>query len=162
MVKHLWPNFLTNAGEYRNSEQYWNELWTTDVDPDGLHPEWKPWLNLSYVNGAPFGDGNPIFNRLSVADRKAVRVIQTQPSGPGIVLDFWLEEIITPDDTVPSVVELVITCELSAEAAHYAGQLIRSWVTTGEITLRSEFAETAYRDSSAEEWELTSPYHLVA
>src|SRR5437867_9865303 len=74
MAKPLFGNFLTDANEYRQAEDFWENLWRKQVDPHALHTDWKVWINTQFADGTAFMDGNPIFSRVSVVDGRAVRV----------------------------------------------------------------------------------------
>jgi hypothetical protein len=159
MVKHLWPNFLTDAGAYDAALQFWDQLWHEKIDPWGVRAHWAPWINTHFANGTPFRDGNPIFGRLSLRDRRAVRVIQSEPTSANPIIDFWLQLFPADAGTAAGVTELVVVCELSEESAQLAAGLIASWVNRG--TLKSEAAEIAYANAGVEEWESAPEYQLV-
>jgi len=79
-------------------------------------------------------DGNPIFTAVSDVQRKAIRVIQYEPGGDTLELDFWLDTFGGGPTDPRAIRELVIACALSVESAQRARELIASWVC-GEIEL---------------------------
>jgi hypothetical protein len=159
MAKHLWPNFLHEPKEYFAVESHWENLWKTQIDPHGSHRDWTRWVNTNFADGTPFMDGNPVFSRISLRDRRSVRVIQNEPNAQSLALSFWLERGSRANSTVG---ELVISCELSNETSQYAAALMLAWVNRGEIILCSEFAKTESSNSGEEELEPASNYQLVA
>ena len=127
MVQHLHRNFLTDAGEYARSEKYWQDLWEKLLREVSVSQEWRsPWL------GAPLRDGNPIFSAVSDDLRRGVHVIQHAPTSENFELVWWPDKF--GEEGIDNVAyQLVISCALSAEAADHARNLMRAWVTCGNI-----------------------------
>ena len=124
MVKHLFPDFLTDEAVYRDVERYWIELWEK-IDPN-VRDRWaQPWFQPLPPS---ISEGNPIFSAVSPCMRRGIRVIQSAPAEKG------LEFVAYPDTFGGSVYEpntiheLVISCALSDVAARVALSLMRPWV----------------------------------
>jgi hypothetical protein len=162
MVTHLYSDFLDDPAEYEAAERFWMHLWHTQIDPHGLHREWVSWINTRFGDGTPVMDGNPIFSRISSANGRAIRVVQNEVTSDDLKIDFWLNQVMPEPAQSIGPIELVISCELSIEAAQYAAELMFSWVHRGELRLESEFARIGYADEGVEECELASGYPLVA
>ena len=71
-------------------------------------------------------DGNPIFSAVSPTLRRAVRIIQHEPSSDELELEYWLHTF-QGDEAIS---ELVISCALSEQAEREAGELIRAWIAS--------------------------------
>ena len=132
-MQYLFPNFLANESEYAQAEAYWAQIWASIPRVDSINDGWRDgW----FTSQAP-KDGNPIFTAISDAQKKAIRVIQYEPTVDTIELDFWIDtyggSLIEP----VSVRELVIACALSSEAAQRALKLMSSWMI-GEIEFSNE------------------------
>ena len=161
MAAHMFPNFLRDTAQYRAAEEFWEELWNSQIERGGLSADWVKWLNTEYSDGTSFGDGNPIFTRISLRDGRAVRVILTEPRSNIVALDYWIEETSSGGSPDLCIRELVISCELSAGAAQIATELIWAWVRNGEITLRSELTESVYSGTDEDQFQ-SSECLLVA
>jgi hypothetical protein len=124
VIKHLYPHFLTDVQEYALVERFWVDLWLR-IDPNTRQGWQQPWFQPLPPR---ISEGNPIFTAVSRERRRAVRVIQFEPT------ENNLEFVAYPDTfggqfSDPSVIhELVISCALSDMAAMYAQSLMRSWV----------------------------------
>jgi hypothetical protein len=126
MVQHIDKDFLTDDKQYRDAEQYWEELWRRLVAQAGVADQWQhPWL------GAPLCDGNPIFSAVSAELRRGVHVIQHAPTSEDVELVWWLDRF--GEEEIEMVEQLVISCALSREAAEQAHELMWSWVTRGKV-----------------------------
>jgi hypothetical protein len=126
MVQHLYPNFLTDAHEYKLAQKFWNDLWKDLTKEVGVAKDWKsPWL------AAPLPDGDPIFSAISQAQRRGVHVIQHAPTSDEVEIVSWQDRF-GDDDEDEAIDQLVISCALSQESAARARALIRAWVR-GEV-----------------------------
>ncbi len=122
MVQHLYPNFLTDAREYKLSEKFWKELWDDLMKEASVVKEWKsPWL------GAPLPDGDPIFSAVSQAQRRGVHIIQHAATSAEVEIVSWQDQF--GEEGVDDIIDqLVISCALSKESVAQARALIQSWV----------------------------------
>jgi hypothetical protein len=127
MVQHISRDFLTDPKQYRQAEQYWEDLWKRLLSRAGVAEKWQhPWL------GAPLRDGNPMFSAVSAELHRGVHVIQHAPTSEDVELVWWLDQF--GEEGIDEVVDqLVISCALSSEAAERASELIWSWVTQGKV-----------------------------
>ena len=82
-----------------------------------------------FANGTPMRDGNPIFSAVSPTLRRAVRIIQHEPSSDELELEHWLDTF-QGDEPIS---ELVISCALSEQVQEKAAGLIRSWIAAGRV-----------------------------
>ena len=128
---HLFPRFLTDESEYAKAEAFWTALWERIAPDERRQRGWS----AEWFRPQPPKDGNPIFTAVSELRRKAIRVIQYEPTSDGLEIDFWLDtfggDLTDPD----AIVELVISCALSVETAQKAYKFITSWVIGEEIKL---------------------------
>jgi hypothetical protein len=131
MVRHLYRDFLRDAHQYTEAEEVWRRQWQRAEHLTGQKGEWRyPWLRTTSANGAPFRDGDPMFSAISADRGLAVRVIQHEPEGDDIELDFWVDEF---GDEWEKVRVLVISCALSEEVVPYALDLFYSWMMEGSV-----------------------------
>jgi hypothetical protein len=125
------PNFLSDPTEYALSKRYWQELFRSITHEAGVSDSWRdPWLNMTFVDGTSFADGNPIFSALSPNRKLGVRIIQLDPANPGED-PSWSSWIGVFGDGDEAIRELVISCVLSDESAMQASNHLRLWVTDG-------------------------------
>ncbi len=139
MANNLFPNFLVDAGQYEESERFWEDLWGR-IDPrDRERFGWTfPWLGT----GSPqIKDGNPIFSAVSPTLRRGVRVIQEEPIGSELDVQAWLDAFGGDADDPDRVDELVISCVLSDESSRIALELMSRWVRCLSISFESDDAE---------------------
>ncbi|HET6883647.1 MAG TPA: hypothetical protein VFI31_26070 [Pirellulales bacterium] len=110
--------------EYTAAEQLWARVWAQVAEDDRLRGGWRaPWFKPQ-----PPNDGNPIFSAISESQRKAIRVIQYEPTSEDEEFDYWFDTFGGEATDADSIRELVIACALSVESAEAAGKLISSWV----------------------------------
>jgi hypothetical protein len=132
VVNNLFPHFLEDPEQYRLSERHWQDLWGRTDPFDRETYRWThPWLGT----GSPdLKDGNPIFSAYSPVLGRGVRVVQTEPVGPGLDIQAWLDtfggDITDPD----RILELVISCTVSHAASEIALSLMSSWVRGESIS----------------------------
>ena len=131
MVKHLFPEFLSDELVYRKVERFWIDLWE-NIDRD-IREGWnQPWFQPLPPS---ISEGNPIFSAVSPRMRRGIRIIQSAPAENG------LEFVAYPDTFGGSVFdpntihELVISCALSDVSASVALSLIIPWVEGKVICL---------------------------
>jgi hypothetical protein len=150
MITHLYSHFLTSPQEYVEVEEYWISLWE-QVDPD-TRLGWKqPWFEPLPPS---ISEGNPIFTAVSQSTRRAIRVIQFEPTEPTLELVAYLDTFGGTFTDPKAIHELVISCALSDIAALQALSLMQSWVggrglsaefsVAGLILSRSFMAEKLY------------------
>ncbi|ELS01710.1 hypothetical protein Xen7305DRAFT_00014150 [Xenococcus sp. PCC 7305] len=128
MVEHLYGNFLSNLEEYEKSEIFWRDLCDSLINNLLTEQTWTIWLNTYYVDGTPFLDGSPIYSLISSNRKKGIAIYQDQPTTNNIKISAYMEVFGAITVNNDSVEELVITCELSKEAALIAQQLIQEWI----------------------------------
>jgi len=113
--------------EHTPIRAYWRDLWDEMARFAGQQHEWHyPWLRTAYADGTPFRDGDPLFSAWSPSRRLGVRVIQTEPQGDEVELNYWHD--VVGDRWTGEVQTLVISCALSKQAADAARGLILSWM----------------------------------
>jgi hypothetical protein len=125
-MKHLlYPRFRLDSVEYAEARRFWEELCQRAVKPSDSTDAWSPWLTDTYLNGARFNDGNPIFSLMSKRQNKGLSIIQIEPRKEQ---ESILPEIRTfgagTDEEIPF---LEIECVLSSKTAKVAERLIRKW-----------------------------------
>lgn len=128
MVRHLHKRFLSNAKEYRESENFWCNLCEKSIESNTNNSKWKVWFNTYYADGTPFLDGSPIYSLISSNKKKGVAIYQEEPTIDNIKITAWMDKFGAVDKNDDFVEELVITCELSEESAKIAEELITEWV----------------------------------
>jgi hypothetical protein len=116
-------NFLENETAYDEAVRFWRALLGRLLEKHGQREAWAPWLHLTYADGTPARDGNPIYDLLNRQRRRALRIIQYDPSEGQQELTAWLTR--TYEDEFD---ELVIGCVLTAEAARGAEEFLDHWI----------------------------------
>ncbi len=126
MVVHMHADFLTNERSYSDAERYWIDLWG-QIDP--ITRRLKGWRQPWFQPLPPsISEGNPIFSAVSPMLKRAIRIIQFEPT------EKELEFVAYPDTfggTIfdpKAIHELVISCALSDEAAKLSLSLMLQWV----------------------------------
>src|SRR5262245_35606075 len=131
MVKHLFPTFLQDEAQYRQTEAYWHGLWDDVLSGTGKDGEWEtPWLNTVCLNGTVLRDGDPIFSTWDPRRKLAVRIVQYAPQSDDVDLTCSIARF---DEEVQDLRVLEIFCALSEEAAQQAEELLGRFVRTGQI-----------------------------
>jgi hypothetical protein len=129
----LFAKFLTDESEYAQAETYWATIW--DATPE-FYRQSGGWRS-GWFNAQPPKDGNPIFTAISEKDRKAIRVIQYEPTTDAPEIEFWMDTYGGTHVDPVAIRELVIACALSPESSQRALQLMSSWII-GDIELSTE------------------------
>lgn len=128
MVKHLFKNFLSNIDDYKAAENFWRSLCESIlIKHQGQKHGWEIWLNVHFVDGTPFLDGNPIYSLISPDSKKGICINQDEPTTEKISIAAWMDKF-GPIDGENFIEELVIVCELSEESVQLASELIEAWV----------------------------------
>src|SRR5204863_9473442 len=131
---HLFPRFLQDQEQYARAELYWRRQWDQLVRYTRQEREWvTPWLQTCYADGTPMRDGDPIFSARSLSRRLAVRVVQNEPLGGGMELEYWTDTV--GDQWTEEFRTLIISCALSHRAASFANDLILDWLRRGEVSV---------------------------
>jgi len=124
MVTHKYKNFLTDEKVYKQNVDFWKSMVYTLLSVEKI--TFMDYLTTTRPDGTPYADGNPIYHfRLHDSDR-AVRIIQEEPECNHIEFSAWINTALLSDDT--EIEELVISLELSNEAALLSLELINAWV----------------------------------
>jgi hypothetical protein len=133
MAEYLYSNFLSNATEYEQAERLWQTSWEDLLRRAPAQPLWKsPWLTMTFANGEPFRDGNPIFSAVCPTRRLGIRVIQLEPSADAPAeFDFWTD--VFAEGEPEAIKELVISCTLTPQTLLLALDLMNQWVSQGEV-----------------------------
>jgi hypothetical protein len=133
MVKHLFPNFLNDPDQYRLSSEHWENLWQETDRHNRAVFGWRfPWVGT----GSPtIRDGNPIFSADSPTLRRGIRIIQHEPTEPGLEIQAWLDSYGGRSSDPESIEELVIACALSDAASCAALSLMDVWIGGGPIAI---------------------------
>lgn len=137
MLDYLFPHFLSDPREYGQAESLWQQRWQDLLSRVGQEGQWQtPWVNTHSANGTPCRDGNPIFSAVSPSRRLAVRIIQLEPTDDAKEFHVWKD---TFAEAAPEAAEeLVISCVLTDQTLREAEELMRQWITVGEISLPTE------------------------
>ncbi len=125
----IYPRFLHDKSEYGLAELYWENLWKGIAPLEQLRDEWRP----RWFAPRPIRDGNPIFTAISTRQAKAVRIIQYDPEMKDIEFDWWLDTYGEVPLDPSAIRELVIACILTPETSTKAADLMKQWVSFGEI-----------------------------
>lgn len=130
-MSHLCSRFLADEAEYARAEAFWAKLWD-EIPSNARHNgQWRPgWFETRSIK-----DGNPIFTAISERERKAIRVIQYEPTCHEAEIDFWLDTFGGDATESQAIRELVIACALSTETAETARKLMASWISGSEADL---------------------------
>jgi hypothetical protein len=156
IVTLLYPNFLSDHGEYRQAEALWSEEWAKLLQVTQDEARWEtPWVASTFANGTPRRDGSPIFSAVCPSRKLGIRVIQNEPSDDQGELHFWTN--IWADGEPEAIKELVISCVLSTETLHASLDIMASWIALEEVHLSSTSTYRGYRDEplpTSFDWEL--------
>jgi hypothetical protein len=132
MVTTLFPSFLQDVRAYEEAEEFWKDRWNQLIQGALGAPAWKtPWLNTTLANGSTCRDGNPIFSAACADRRLGVKIVQLDPSENPAELAFWTDTF--GAGTQDEIKVLVIACVLCQRTVEQAVELMRDWVTYGEI-----------------------------
>ena len=131
MLTYLHIDFLKNDRAYALAERYWIDLWhRIDRTSREAHGWRHPWF-------APLprelSEGNPIFSAASPMLRRGIRVIQSEPTEPGLEIVAYPDTFGGSIDDPSRIHELVISCALSDAAADCALGLMTPWVVGESI-----------------------------
>lgn len=127
MGKILFANFLEDKRVYHLAYLFWKsffERFTAAAE----------WEYVTYLNTDGEHDGNPIFHAYIPASKRALRIIQVDPSEAEAPLDIkaWIDEV-QPASGQSAVPELVINMILSEEAKKVGQNLIHHWFHNNEV-----------------------------
>jgi hypothetical protein len=129
----FFPNFLSDAREYRQAEEFWLKNWGELIRDAGQDQLWKsPAYTTTFVDGTPCLDGNPIFSAVDSTRRLGVRVIQFEPAGDAGEIVSWLNTFAKGEPE--EINELVISCSLTYSTLSTARGLIRQWISEGRVS----------------------------
>lgn len=129
MGKILFAKFLEDRRVYHLAYLFWKTFFERLTNATDL--EYTTYLNTDRDH-----DGNPIFHAYLPARKRALRIVQADPSEAEEELDIkaWLDEVQLTPSTTP-VPELVIDMILSEGTKEVGQRLIRAWVEAeGELT----------------------------
>ncbi|MEH1912309.1 MAG: hypothetical protein V7L05_19450 [Nostoc sp.] len=85
-------------------------------------------MNVHFVDGTPFLDGNPIYSLISPDSKKGICINQDQATTEKVSIAAYMDKFGSIDDEENFIEELVIVCELSEESVQLASELIEVWV----------------------------------
>ena len=136
MYKPLFKNFLTNPSVYVLNENYWKR----EIDKLLKNKiEYKQLYKLTFCDGTPFRNGNPIYSKIYPSLKKSLRInqydnddidIDDETTFLSVLIEsrddmFYYE----PDDTsLYKIPELVIDLYLTKETKNTALNLIDNWL----------------------------------
>jgi len=144
MVKYLFPEFLSDSGQYSEAEKTWRCAWEELVRRSDAFDLWQsPWLNTNFANGIPCRDGNPIFSCICPSRRVGIRVIQLPPSENPRELYFWTDTFAKGEPEW--VDELVISCALTQVTLYDAVDLMNQWISEGKVRVYRENYASLFR-----------------
>jgi hypothetical protein len=122
----MYANFLVDPEIYDLLAKRWADRWSKLLKHHGAVEAWKTaWISVSFANGTPMRDGNPIFSAINKNGRIAVRIIQEEPSESEEKITHWINTTENGDQLIK---ELVISLELTPETERQAWTWISSWV----------------------------------
>jgi hypothetical protein len=137
MTEILFPDFLTDPQQYKDSEALWHQRWRELVQGVGQTHAWEsPWYATTFAGGTPCRDGNPIFSAADPKRKLGIRVIQYEPVGQRGEITFWLNRFAKgqPEE----IKELVISCSLTHYTLSMALDFMCQWITRESIRLAHE------------------------
>lgn len=144
MGKHLFPEFLSDSGQYDEAERFWRRHWEDLIQSFGEQDMWEsPWLKTTFANGTLCRDGNPIFSCVCRTRRVGIRVIQLQPAASSRELYFWTDTF--GEAETERIDELVISCVLTKGTLYDALDLMRQWISDGEVSVCTEDYASVFR-----------------
>ena len=109
----LYPDFLSDAGQYHAAEASWRQLWAGVMLRTGQTDRWAtPWLNTEYADGTQCLDGNPIFSALCAERKLAIRVIQLEREQDLDNLSWWIDKFAAGEPD-----------EITGVGQHFLGQI---------------------------------------
>jgi hypothetical protein len=131
-VKHLYKDFLSDKRVYNLNKGYWKRVLPKI---EGFNP-----YQEAFSNGKLFYDGNPMMAFYVPSLNKCVRIIQEEIESEEVSIGAWTENTSIQDRPVQ---QLVISLELSQEAATKAKHLIEGWLLKGwdKLKVEGEIAE---------------------
>ncbi|MEL6968720.1 MAG: hypothetical protein AAFZ63_23460 [Bacteroidota bacterium] len=126
MGKILFANFLEDKRVYHLAYLFWKTFFERLTDATNLE-------YTTYLNTDNDQDGNPIFHAYLPTRKRALRIVQADPSEAEEEVDIkaWLDEVQPIPDIAP-VPELVIDVILSEGTKKVGQRLIRAWVEAEE------------------------------
>jgi len=127
MPQMLYPDFLENYIAYQEVERFWENLFNRIAEQNGW--PWHAWMKPAFANGAPFFDGNPIFNAYVPELNRGVRILQVEPEDSD---EFsYYPDVVEMEDG-SSFPELVISLVLTEETKAQAEKAIVNWLKGNE------------------------------
>jgi hypothetical protein len=132
MTDALFPNFLADPIDYDQAADCWKRVWAQVTARAAGGELWSmPWIDNSFANGTPCRDGNPIFSAVCHSRRRAIRVIQLDPSLDQNQFSFWSDTFAKGEPE--ELEELAIACVLNGRAIQQAARLFGEWVNGGAV-----------------------------
>lgn len=139
MVTHLFPDLLHDAQQYERAVRHWVELWNSiGALPKQLYDWRHPWLNAHTADGSMLMDGNPMFSAVSLPLKRAIRIIQHEPTSDHVEFELWLDTFGGTATDPGAICELVMACALSDVASVRAFEAMDAWIHDGPMELRRE------------------------
>jgi len=117
-TEYLYESFLTDKRIYQLNRRYWKRFFSRLIERN--YESYRD----SFSNGRLFYDGNPMASAYVPDFGKSVRIIQEEIETDQLEIGVWVEEVAFEDQKIN---ELVISLELSKNAAIIAKQLITGW-----------------------------------
>ena len=143
MAEFLFPNFLTADAQYEMAEALWLNKWQELARRTGRPHQWRsPWLATSFVGGATFRDGDPIFSAINSTRRLGIRVNQFEPGGRNEEISYWVGKFAKGEPE--EISELVISCSLTTYTLSVALDLMYRWMIKASIRLENESFDSPF------------------
>jgi hypothetical protein len=141
MIDLKYKDFLKDPGQYALAERFWISLWDQIERDKRSRFGWQqPWFQPLPPH---ISQGNPIFSAISPELKRGIRIIQHEPTSPGLEIQAWPDtfggSVTDPD----SIRELVIACALSDVSARLALRMMESWVAGDAISLPDRQCQAA-------------------
>jgi hypothetical protein len=128
-VPILYRNFLEDYKQYKEVENFWQEVWNEIKSDKKSSDEWRtPWFENAFADGTPCQDGNPIFSAVSSKIGKAIRIIQLNPESHEKSFGWWLDTFGDENMAGEPIKELVVACVLNTGNCEKAKVMMRDWL----------------------------------
>lgn len=132
-MRYLFPNFLIDAQQYTESQNFWEDLCLKILSKHRQSDFWIPWFGtenvVSAADNAILYEGNPIYWLDNSTQSKSVRIIQQDPKiHTKWEMATWTEVVGDKYSELGLMKQLVFTCNLTLETANVFEKLFEAWI----------------------------------